>query len=213
MTTQRSATETGPDGAHAGAPRRLDGQVQLKRRVLRYSEAIRLVELGARAGLTCQLTGLSKPLVHRLYAEIHGVPSPPGQHAYSDTWYLARDQRMLDAAVVWRLYKQLAGTGASPAQGLIDLVELYRSVVGEPLLDVSRVHFVPRLVQMRAWEERRCRDCGGSYVHCVVSPTRLCPGCRLYRRFRCGRCGAPFPGHGGGRRREVCPECGAKQWR
>jgi hypothetical protein len=213
MAGRHEGVGAGVDDTGGGVSDRRDGDVELKSQVLRYSEAIHLVELGARAGLTGHLTGLNKALVHRLYRQIHGVPSPPGQNAYADTWYVARDQRMLHAAVVWRLYKQLAASGASPAQRLIDLVELYRSIVRKPLLDVFRVHFVPRLVHMQLWEERHCRDCGGGYVHPVVSSTRLCPGCRLYQRFRCRRCGAPFPAHGTGRYRQKCPECGARQRR
>jgi hypothetical protein len=51
-------------------------------------EAIRLTRLGARAGLVSRLTGLEKAVANRLYRQLHGRPSPPGQLPFSDSWYL-----------------------------------------------------------------------------------------------------------------------------
>jgi hypothetical protein len=42
-------------------------------------EAIRLIELGARAGMVHQLTGMDKTNANRLYRQIHQRPSPAGQ--------------------------------------------------------------------------------------------------------------------------------------
>jgi hypothetical protein len=63
-------------------------------------EAVKLIQLGARAALVCQLTGLTKKMVGRLYPRLTGMPSPPGQVPFTDTWYLKSNQRML---VVWRV--------------------------------------------------------------------------------------------------------------
>lgn len=185
-----------------------DGHVELCREVTRTREAIRLVELGARAGFVAHLTGLNKVIVYRLYRQIHGVPSPKGQNIYSDNWYLLQPQRMLHASVVWRLNRQLVDTPGSPARRLIHLFELYLTVVRTPLLDISRVQFVPRLIEMELWKEHLCRDCRCSYVYPVSRLTRLCPGCCLYQRYRCHCCGALFPDYVAGRRSKSCDQCG-----
>lgn len=183
--------------------------VEMRDDVMRISEAIRLVELNARAGLVSHLTGLNKTSINRLYRQIHGVSSPAGQKIYSDNWYLLQPQRMLHASVVWRLYRQLVDTQGSSARRLINLFELYTTVVRSPLLDVARVQFVPQLVEMHTWKEHRCRDCRGSYVYPVTRISQICPGCSLYRRYRCHQCGTPFQGYVAGRHRESCDQCGA----
>ncbi len=48
-------------------------------------EAIRLTQLGARAGLVAQLTGLEKAVATRLYRQLHGRSSPPGQLPFTDS--------------------------------------------------------------------------------------------------------------------------------
>ena len=83
-------------------------RVALRHRATRLNEAIRLVELGAPAGLVCQLTGIEKKSARRPYQEVHGRSSPAGQAAFTDTWYLESHRRMLDASVVWRLHQRLA---------------------------------------------------------------------------------------------------------
>jgi len=63
-------------------------------------EAVHLVQLGARVALVCKLTGLTKKVVSRLYPVLTGMPSPPGQAPFTDTWYLRSNRRMLHANVV-----------------------------------------------------------------------------------------------------------------
>ena len=65
-------------------------------------DAIRLIELGARAGMVCLLTGIDKTNANRLYRQIHQHPSPPGQAPFTDSWYLKSDYRMLHACG-WRI--------------------------------------------------------------------------------------------------------------
>jgi hypothetical protein len=89
-------------------------------------EAIRLTRLGSRAGLVSQLTGLEKTVANRLYRQLHGRPSPPGQLPFSDAWYLRQDRRMAQATLVWQLSRRLARAEATPAQRLIDVYETYR---------------------------------------------------------------------------------------
>ena len=114
----------------------------------RIQESARLIELGARAGLVAQLTGLEKTTVNRLYRQLHGEPSPPGQMPFTDTWYRAHDRRMLQATLVWRLQHRMLQTGRSAARSLIDAYEAYERLIGEPLFDLTRVVHVPRLVNM-----------------------------------------------------------------
>lgn len=181
--------------------------IPLYRQSLATLEALHLIELGARVGLVCQLTQLEKSLVHRLYRQARGHSSPPGQTPFSDAWYQESDQRLLQAAVVWQLYARLATTGAYPARVLIEVYESYRRLVTEPLLDITRVAFVPRLVAMGLWRERRCTACGTCFVASQEDYRSDCPGCRLYHRHRCRQCRGTLPHYAGGRRRQRCPDC------
>ncbi len=85
------------------------------------SEAVQLTQLGARAGLVCQLIGLKKAVARRLDHPFHGRPSPSGQLPFTDTWYLKDERRMLHASIVWQLSQRLARAGRSPARLLIDV--------------------------------------------------------------------------------------------
>ncbi|MCB1864353.1 MAG: hypothetical protein KDG50_02915 [Chromatiales bacterium] len=179
----------------------------------RIQESARLIQLGARAGLVAQLTGLEKTTVNRLYRQLHGEPSPPGQMPFTDTWYRAHDRRMLQATLVWRLQDRLLQTGRSAARALIDAYEAYERLIGKPLFDLTRVVHVPRLVNMETWRERPCQDCGTSFLSPVDCTKLICHGCRLYHRHRCRDCGVQLPLQSRGRRRETCPQCGFNKHR
>ena len=170
-------------------------------------EAIRLTQLGARAGLVAQLTGLEKAVANRLYRQLHGRSSPPGQLPFTDSWYLKQDRRMLQATLVWQLSQRFALSGASPAQRLIDVYECYRWLVLEPLLDITRVAFVPHLVAMQDWQAQTCSQCEIQYLLPRGSVGNTCWGCRLYLRHRCRYCGTPLTVRATGRHREACSAC------
>ena len=170
-------------------------------------EAIRLTRLGARAGLVSQLTGLEKAPANRLYRQLHGRPSPPGQLPFTDAWYLRQDRRMAQATLVWQLSRRLARAEATPAQRLIDVYETYRWLEPQPLLDIMRVAFVPHLVAAQDWQAQACGQCGIEYVVPWGSLGNTCWGCRLYLRHRCRQCGAPMTVRPTGRHREVCSAC------
>jgi len=170
-------------------------------------EAIRLTLLGARAGLVSQLTGLEKTVANRLYRQLHGRPSPPGQLPFSDAWYLRQDRRMAQTTLVWQLSRRLARVEATPAQRLIDVYESYRWLEAKPLLDIMRVAFVPHLVAAQEWQAQTCGECGIEYVVPKGSLGNTCWGCRLYLRHRCRHCGAPLTVRPTGRHREVCTAC------
>ncbi len=127
---------------------------------------------------------------------------------FTDTWYRESDQRMLQATLVWRLYRRLTQTDRGAARILIEVYEAYIQLVREPLLDITRAMFVPRLVAMGIWQQRPCGFCGMVYLAPIDSHSVACPGCRLYHRHRCHRCGAPLVAQPLGRRRVVCSACG-----
>lgn len=191
-----------------GGVKRADCHVGLCGYATRIREAAHLIQLGARAGLVCQLTNLEKATVNRLYRELRGVPSPQGQTPFTDTWYRENDLRMLQVTLVWRLHRQLTQTKRSTAHVLINIFETYIRLVHEPLLDLTRTAFVPRLVTMETWHERPCRFCGMLYLAPVDSNSIACPGCRLYHRHRCHHCRSPLAPQSRGRRRVVCGHCG-----
>ncbi len=169
--------------------------------------AVRLIELGARAPLIQQLTGLEKAKVNRLYYQMVGRSSPSGQAPFSDTWYLNNSYRLLHASIVWVLYQRLSLEERSAAHVLIDVYEGYVAVVDQPLLSLARVNFVPQLVEMGLWEERRCQNCQTSYLTPLDSRKCICPGCELFYRYRCRQCGASLEVRAMGRYLKVCPDC------
>jgi len=193
------------ESADRSAARACDADLCIE--ILAVQEAIRLTRLGARAGLVSQLTGLEKTVANRLYRQLHGRPSPPGQLPFSDAWYLRQDRRMAQATVVWQLSRRLAREQATPAQRLIDVYETYRWLEAQPLLDIMRVAFVPHLVAAQEWQAQACGQCGIEYVVPRGSLGNTCWGCRLYLRHRCRQCGAPMTVRPTGRHREVCSAC------
>lgn len=185
-----------------------DACVELCDYATRITEAADLIRLGARAGLVWQLTGLEKKLVKRLYRQITGHPSPPGQVPFTDTWYRDNDSRMLQATLVWHLHRRLQRTGCSSAHLLSDVFEAYRQLVPDPLLDITRAFFVLELVAMGAWNKYQCAFCGTTYLSPAPRESSACPGCRLYFRHRCQRCGSHLGSKAKGRRRVKCCQCG-----
>jgi len=173
-------------------------------------EAIRLIELGARAGLVHQVTGMDQTNANRLYREIHRRPSPAGQAPFTDTWYLRSEYRMLHAALVWKLYQRFGQSEDRAARFLIEVYETYLFLVQKPQLDITHVAFVPDLIRSQLWIERDCTACRTPFPVPRDSNRVLCPGCRLTQSFRCSACGAARSGYRKGRRKTACPVCG---WR
>ncbi|MCP3971673.1 MAG: hypothetical protein GY717_15410 [Rhodobacteraceae bacterium] len=170
-------------------------------------EAIRLTQLGARAGLVSQLTGLEKAVANRLYRQLHGRPSPPGQLPFTDSWYLKQNRRMAHATLVWQLSQRFAPLDATPARRLIDVYECYRWLEPKPLLDITRVAFVPHLVAVHEWQEQTCSQCGIRYLLPTGSVGTTCWDCQLYLRHRCRHCGTSLTVRPKGRHREICTAC------
>jgi hypothetical protein len=170
-------------------------------------DAIRLTQLGARAGLVSQLTGLEKTVANRLYRQLHGRPSPPGQLPFSDSWYLKQDRRMAQATLVWQLSRRFDQSRTTPARRLIDVYECYRWLEPKPLLDITRVAFVPHLVAVQDWQAQTCSQCTIQYLLPRGSVGNTCWGCRRYLRHRCRYCGTPLTVRATGRHREACSAC------
>ncbi|MDH5181007.1 MAG: flagellar transcriptional regulator FlhC [Gammaproteobacteria bacterium] len=174
----------------------------------RTQDAVRLIQAGARVALVCQLTDLPKKRVKRIYSQLKGQPSPQGQMPFTDVWYLATDLRMLHASLVWHLYRRIAREDRSEADTLLKVYESYLHLVNKPELDLTRTFFVLRLMTMSLWETRQCRHCDNTFL----APTDekhdiACPGCRLYHRYRCARCGGTLNAGNVGRPVTICPHC------
>lgn len=176
-------------------------------------DAVHLVQLGARAALVCQLTGLTKKVVGRLYPLLTGMPSPPGQVPFTDTWYLKSNRRMLHANVVWHLFRHLDPIERSAASVLIHVYETYMEIMDAPYLTLTRAFFVPRLVTINAWYEQTCNHCGMSYIGPLGNDGSICPACTEYFNHRCRSCGRAIVYHTVGRRKAACSECHGKQKR
>lgn len=185
-----------------------DAGVELCDYATRITEAAHLIRLGARAGLVWRLTGLEKKLLKRLYRQIIGHPSPAGQVPFTDTWYRENDRRMLQATLVWHLYRRLQRAGCSSSRLLSDVFEAYRQLVPVPLLDITRTFFVLELVAMGTWGQYQCNYCETTYLSPVPRESTACPGCRLYFRHRCHQCGSSLASKSKGRRRATCSHCG-----
>jgi len=192
----------GPD-SDASIP----GDIEILNQARSSLEAVHLVQLGARAVLVCQLTGLTKKAVTRLYLPLTGRPSPPGQVPFTDTWYLKNNRRMLHANVVWCLFQCLEKNGRSTASVLIHVFETYLEIMDTPLLTLSRAFFVPRLVTMSTWYKQICHHCGMSYISPLGSDAPTCPACIEYFNHRCRSCRAAIEYHTAGRRKAICSEC------
>lgn len=174
----------------------------------RIHDAVRLIKVGARATLVCQLTDLPKKLVKRIYTMLQGHPSPRGQMPFTDAWYLENDLRMLHATLVWQLHQRIARKNRSEARVILEVYAVYRCIVNKPQLDFTRTVLVLRLVAMALWHERQCRYCDSAFLAPSDEKHDIaCPGCRLYHRYRCYRCGSAFDAQAMGRPRTVCNHC------
>jgi len=176
-------------------------------------EAVQLVRLGARAALVCQLTGLTKKVVDRLYPGLTGRSSPSGQVPFTDTWYMRSNQRKLHANVVWHLYKNLAKNRHSTASELISVYQAYKQIVGTPELTLTRVFFVPRLIAINAWYEQTCDHCTMSYIGALGNDGSTCPGCAEYFKRRCRNCEDAIEYRRVGRWKKFCTHCDTQQKR
>jgi CRISPR/Cas system CSM-associated protein Csm2 small subunit len=188
----------------------LAGTIDIQDHIEVWLEATRLIELGARANLISQLTGLPGASVRRLYRQMTGRASPSGQMAYNDTWYTQNNLRMLHTSLAWRHQRQFQAQMERPAGVLIATFEAYRCLVQLPLLDIGRVAFVPHLLATGTWRAYACQYCACAYIAPLTEMEHVCPGCRLHRRYRCGQCATPLNVTPFGRPRAHCPRCGAR---
>ncbi len=153
------------------------GDIEVASHALNTLDAVNLVQLGARSALVCQLTGLTKTVVARLYLPLMGMPSPPGQVPFTDTWYLRNNNRMLHANVVWQLFQRFERLGCNSARLLIHVYRAYLQIVDTPLLTLTRAFFVPRLVTINAWYGQTCDYCRVTYIGPLGNDGSICPAC------------------------------------
>jgi len=174
-------------------------------------EAVRLIQAGARKTLVCQLTELPNKYVKRIYLELRGEPSPRGMTAFTDAWFRESEHRMLHASAVWRIHNLVVPLGRSEARTLLDVYDLYLNSTSKPLLDLSRIETVLKLVMTSVWEPQRCNHCQKFYLTSVDENLgNSCPGCRIYHRFRCSQCGKALTIYTVGRPRLCCENCANK---
>lgn len=172
-----------------------------------HAKALRLIELGARASLVCQLTSMPRATVKTWYQLIHGRPSPSGLAPFSDTWYVQTNHRVLHANIVWKLGVEAARLADDPAQHLIAVYDSYSCTVSRPLLSIMRAYFVPRLLTIEAWRSGQCKECGMAHIGPMSDVEPLCPACTLQRLYRCPRCNAALGPKRVGRRTRRCLLC------
>jgi DNA-directed RNA polymerase subunit RPC12/RpoP len=127
---------------------------------------------------------------------------------FTDAWFLENDLRMLHATLVWQLHKRIARENCSEARVMLQVYTVYLCMVNQPQLNLTRAAVALSLVAMALWQERECRHCD----HTLLAPADekhdvACPGCRLYHRYRCFRCGSTFDAQPMGRPRTVCHHC------
>lgn len=179
---------------------------------VRTHEAVRLIQAGARTALVCQLTDLPKKYVKRLYLQLIGRPSPSGMMPFTDAWFRESEQRMLHATTVWRIHRVVVSLGRNQARTLLDVYDLYLFHFKKPLLDLTRIVAVLKLVTMSVWEVKQCEHCQKLYL--TPADENLgnsCPGCRIYHRFRCSQCGDALTIYTLGRPRQCCESCASQQ--
>ena len=150
--------------------------------VRQVQAAICLIRLGARASVAGQLTGLEKKTTKRLYQQLLGKPSPPGQLPYSDNWFLRNDRRQFHITLIWHLYHRFAPRTGSRAWVLIDTFETYLQWVQEPLLDLHRTAHAIQLFTSGLWVARCCRVCDMVFPAPLDNNQHTCPCCRLHRQ-------------------------------
>jgi len=173
----------------------------------RQAAALRLIALGARASLVCQLTTLPRATVKSWYQEIHSRSSPPGLTPFSDTWYVRTERHILHTNIIWKLEQSTQHLEEDRAWHLICVYEAYLCVTPSPLLNITRACFVSRLLAIKAWRPAQCRQCAASYIGPVADVQHFCPACQLDHMHRCSGCGAALKQKGIGRRIRTCGHC------
>jgi len=171
-------------------------------------EAVRLIQAGARTSTVIQLTKLPKKYVKRIYFELRGEPSPRGKTIRTDAWFRESEHRMLHASAVWRIHNLVAPLGRSKTRVLLDVNDIYLSFTKKPLLDLTHIEAVLTLVAISVWEAKHCDYCKKLYLTSADENLgSSCPGCRIYHRFRCCKCGEALTIYTLGRPRSCCENC------
>lgn len=178
----------------------------LSTNLVRDARALRLIQLGARVSLATKLTGVPRATAKSWYQQIHGRPSPPGLAPFTDAWYVKSELRMLHTNIAWKIWCS-ARRCSDEAQTLIILAEAYRDVIHKPLLDLTHLYFMPRLLVLKLWCEDDCSKCHARWIRRVDEIHLDCPACRIQALYRCKRCNSPLEQKRAGRRATLCNKC------
>lgn len=160
-----------------------DGRAaRTKYRIEQLQHAMDLAQFGARAIIITELTGLNLTTSKRIYREVNGKPPPPGQLPFTDSWYIRFQRRMLHALLVWQYYKRFLGENQGASKLWLSTYRSYFAHVTEPLVDINRAYFIPRLLHAGIWVEQACPLCAGGYPSPYDPVGSLCPACRFVCR-------------------------------
>ena len=158
------------------------------------SHAVRLLKLGLRVPLVCEMTRLSDWFIRKLAIEACGEAPSKGQLPNSELWYL-RGRNNLHASLFISLYfslKRSAGEGMEPllaARLLIKSFEQYRTVVevaGLPeIMTPDRAWWLMKSLTIPQLKRAQCIDCEGYYLVHVgdLVPFHRCHRCAALLRF------------------------------
>jgi flagellar transcriptional activator FlhC len=150
------------------------------------SQAVALIELGARLQVLESETGLSHDRLLRLYKEVAGRSPPKGQLPFSTDWFLSW-QPNIHASLFLNIHRYLDKTSALDSIDAITkayrlyLEQVHASGV-EPLLSITRAWRLCKFVDNRMLDLTACSRCAGRFV---TEPHENA------RQFVCGLCEPP----------------------
>ena len=157
------------------------------------SQAVTLMQLGARRSVIEAETGLSGDRLTRLFREVTGQAPSRGQLPHSPEWFLGRRVAM-QVALFDAWHRRL--TVQCGATGLQALVRAYRFYLEElqrlgqaPQLDFTRAWSLQRFVTTGLLVHQRCVHCGLLHLALPNSPVQplMCPACQGSSSHGAGR--------------------------
>lgn len=145
-----------------------------------------MARLGARASTIAQQAGISAGAARRLYMEVHGRCSPPGQLPASMK-YFAQPIPRVHASLFLHFFEPRLSRGLGLGEAATLAFADYAAVAGEAIeFDFERAFFLAKVFaaqQSRPGREirkRPCRKCGTQYyiMHPIdASDRHICPLC------------------------------------
>lgn len=147
--------------------------------------AVRLLQLGLRVPLVCEMTHLSDWFIRKLAREALGEAPQKGQLPNSELWYL-RGRNNLHASLFISFYltlKKGGGPEVNASTLLIQSFQHYRTVIesaGLPeVMTPDRAWWLIKSLQIPQLKRAQCIDCEGYYLVHIGD---------LVSSHRCNRC-------------------------